>query len=294
MSGARGVSPNIVLAPRARDIGSFEVRRVLPDGKRRTVGPFVFFDHMGPARFAAGQGVDVRPHPHIGLATLTWLFEGEIMHHDSLGTAQPIRPGEVNWMTAGRGIVHSERTPEAIRAKASGLAGIQAWIGLPRANEECPPAFSYHSSGELPGFEEGGVALRLVGGTLRGLRSPVPVYSPLLFAEALLAAGAALVVPPEHAECALHVAEGAIDCGGQHIEAGAMAVFPAGGDVVATADGPATVILIGGEPLDGERHLWWNFVSSSRERIEQAKADWREGRFAMVEGDPEFIPLPER
>ena len=294
MSGARGVSPDIVLAPRARDIGSFEVRRVLPDGKRRTVGPFVFFDHMGPARFAAGQGVDVRPHPHIGLATLTWLFDGEIMHRDSLGTAQPIRPGEVNWMTAGRGIVHSERTPPSLRTGGSGLAGIQTWIGLPRANEECPPAFSHHSAGELPGFEEGGVALRLVGGTLRGLRSPVPVYSPLLFAEVRLAPGAALAVPPEHAERALHVAEGAIDCGGQRVEAGAMAVFPAGGDIVATADGPATVILIGGEPLDGERHLWWNFVSSSRARIEQAKADWREGRFAMVDGDPEFIPLPER
>ncbi|MGE0255339.1 MAG: pirin family protein [Alphaproteobacteria bacterium] len=294
MTGRQGVSPEFVLAPRARDIGGFEVRRVLPDGRRRTVGPFVFFDHMGPARFAAGQGIDVRPHPHIGLATLTWLFDGEIMHRDSLGTVQAIRPGEVNWMTSGRGIVHSERTPETVRAAGSGLAGIQTWIGLPRADEECAPAFSHHTAGELPGFAEDGVALRLAGGTLRGLRSPVHVYSPLVFAEAKLAAGATLVVPPEHAERALHVAEGAVACGGTRIETGTMAVFPAGEDIVATADGPATVILIGGEPLDGERHLWWNFVSSSRERIERAKADWREGRFAMVEGDPEFIPLPER
>jgi len=294
MSGMQGLSPDIVLAPRGRDIGGFEVRRVLPDGKRRTVGPFIFFDHMGPARFAAGTGIDVRPHPHIGLATLTWLFDGEIMHRDSLGTVQPIRPGEVNWMTAGRGIVHSERTPDDVRARPSDLAGIQTWIGLPRAHEECPPAFSHYTAHALPGYAEDGVTLRLAGGTLRGMRSPVPVYSPLLFAEVKLMAGTKFVFPSEHAERALHVAEGAVVCGGQRIEAGGMAVFPSGGDIVATANVPATIILIGGEPLDGERHLWWNFVSSSRERIEQAKSDWREGRFAMVEGDPEFIPLPDR
>jgi redox-sensitive bicupin YhaK (pirin superfamily) len=267
------------------------VRRALPAAERRTVGPFVFFDQMGPTAFAAGQGLAVRPHPHIGLATITYLFEGEILHRDSLGTVQPIRPGEVNWMTAGRGIVHSERTPASLRAAGSRAFGIQTWIALPLEHEEAEPGFVHFGSDELPVLDG---QLKLIVGELGGIRSPVPVFSPMFYADLRLKAGSRWVLRPEHEERAAYVAEGAIDFEGKAYPAGQMLVFSPQGDVVMSAPEGARVLLLGGAPLEGPRYLWWNFVSSRRERIEQAAADWQAGRFVPVPGETEFIPLPER
>ena len=261
---------------------------------RRSVGPFVFWDQMGPATLPPGRGVDVRPHPHIGLATITYLFEGEILHRDSLGSAQPIRPGAVNWMTAGRGIVHSERTPAELRPSGSPLAGIQAWVALPRQMEECDPSFIHHPATALPTFEDDGLRVRVLVGTLFARTSPVEPASPTFYADATLAAGARLTLGADYAERAIHVALGRVTLAGDAFDAGRLLVFRAGDAVTITAVVPARVLLFGGAPLDGPRHLWWNFVSSSPARIEQAKADWKAARFPPVPGETEHIPLPER
>jgi redox-sensitive bicupin YhaK (pirin superfamily) len=280
------------IVPRVRDLGDgFQVRRALPDAKRRTVGPFVFFDEMGPAKLAPGHGLDVRPHPHIGLATVTYLFEGEIMHRDSLGTVQPIRPGEVNWMTAGSGIVHSERSPDALRAAGPALHGIQTWIALPAADEESAPAFSHHEG--LPQIQEGGVTLRLILGDMLGLASPVPTLSPTFYADVSLAAGSRFAVPLQHEERAIYVVQGRIAMGADSAAAGELLVLDTGAEVIVRAQEPARLMLLGGAPLEGPRYVWWNFVSSRRDRIEQAADDWKQRRFAAVPGETEFIPLPD-
>ena len=283
-----------VIVPRTRDLGDgFEVRRALPSEERRTVGPFVFFDQMGPTVLRAGTGLDVRPHPHIGLATVTYLLDGEILHRDSLGTVQPIRPGEVNWMTAGRGIVHSERTPPELRTTGTRLFGIQTWIGLPNDREEVEPSFVHHAESALPMLEGDGKHVRVIAGEFQGARSPLAVFSETLYADAALAAGARLEVPPDYRERAIYIVEGRIAIAGDLFEAGRMLVFSPGDAILVDAIAQARCLLLGGEPLDGPRHLWWNFVSSSVERIDQAKADWREGRFPRVPDETEFIPLPE-
>ena len=284
----------LVLLPRTHDVGGFEVRRALPAKERQLVGPFIFFDQMGPGEFLAGRGLDVRPHPHIGLATVTYLFEGEILHRDSLGSAQPIRPGDVNWMTAGHGIAHSERTDPAQRVQRNRLFGIQSWVALPRTQEETAPTFVHHPGATLPLAEEGGMRLRLVAGTGWGLAAPVAVSSPLFYADATLDPGAAVPLPAEHEERGAYVVQGAVEIAGTRFEAGRMLLFRAG-DQLALRAGPqgARLLLLGGAAMDGPRFIFWNFVSSSRERIEQAKADWKEGRFGKILGDEhEFIPLP--
>jgi hypothetical protein len=285
--------PIAIVVPKIRDLGDgFEVRRVLPAIEHRTVGPFVFFDQMGPTRLNPGSGLDVRPHPHIGLATITYLFEGVILHRDSLGTVQPIRPGEVNWMTAGRGIAHSERSPPELRPDGPVLFGIQAWIGLPQAHEEAEPAFAHHGADELPLIESEGVRIRLIAGTLGGRSSPVAVFSPMVYADVALDAGARLALADEHEERALYVAQGQVEAAGEAHEAGRLLIFGPGEVVAAAGPAGARLLFLGGAPLDGPRRLWWNFVSSRPERIEQAKSDWREGRFPPVPGETEFIPLP--
>jgi redox-sensitive bicupin YhaK (pirin superfamily) len=279
---------------RPRDLGGFSVRRVLPAVGQQTVGPFIFFDHMGPAAFAPGQGVDVRPHPHIGLATVTYLFEGEFMHRDSLGTVQRIRPGDVNWMVAGRGIVHSERTPAEARQADEGarLHGIQTWVALPRSHEETAPSFEHHASASLPEIHMPGAVLRLIAGRAFGQQAPAAVFSPMFYLDAALKSGAAVSLPDEYAERAVYVAEGPVEVAGQRCEVGRMALLDAGGSITVRALAKARVLLLGGDRLDGARHIWWNFVSSSPERIEQAKRDWRDRRFDAVPGDDERIPLP--
>lgn len=281
------------IVPRVRDLGDgFNVRRALPDAKRRAVGPFVFFDQMGPVKLAAGGGLDVRPHPHIGLATVTYLLEGEILHRDSLGTVQPIRPGEVNWMIAGRGIVHSERTPAELRAFGPRLSGVQTWVALPREEEECEPAFSHHA--QLPVVEDGGVTLRLILGDLLGLASPVPILSPTLYADIGIQATRRFAVPAKHEERALYILEGDIAVGPQSFAAGDMVVLTPGSEVIVEARTATRMLLFGGASLDGPRHVWWNFVSSHPARIKQAADDWRAGRFPDVPDDAERIPLPDR
>jgi redox-sensitive bicupin YhaK (pirin superfamily) len=284
-----------LLRPKPRNIGHFDVLRVLPSAEARSVGPFVFFDHFGPVDIAPGGGMDVRPHPHIGLATVTYLFAGEILHRDSLGYVQPIAPGDVNWMTAGRGIVHSERTAPELRAKGFALHGIQSWVALPKEAEEVEPAFHHHPSKTLPEWEQDGVTAKLVAGTAFGRTSPVKVFAPTLYVAAVFPPGATLILPPEHEERAAYLATGSLDAGGDPIAAHQMAVFASGAAIAlrAGADG-AYVMLLGGARLDGPRHLWWNFVSSSTERIEQAKEDWRAMKLGTVPGDDEFIPLPDR
>ena len=285
-----------VLEGRPRDLGGFSVRRVLPAPGLQTVGPFIFFDHMGPATFTPGAGVDVRPHPHIGLATVTYLFAGAFMHRDSLGTAQLIRPGDVNWMVAGRGIAHSERTPPAERAAAGGAAihGIQTWIALPREREETEPSFEHHPAATLPEVREGGAILRLIAGAAFGDRAPTSVFSPMFYLAAELEAGAESALPDDHAERAAYVVEGEIEAAGNRHAVGEMMVFAPGEQASVRAVTAARVMLLGGAPLDGPRQIWWNFVSSRAERIERARLDWQEDRFAAVPGDDERIPLPER
>ena len=283
----------VVITPKAKDIGGFEVRRALPSIERRSIGPFVFFDQMGPATFAAGTGIDVRPHPHIGLSTLTWLVEGEIMHRDSLGSEQPIRPGEVNWMTAGRGIVHSERTPDDKRDAPHSLFGLQVWLALPQAHEETEPTFQHYKSNEIPRIEQDGVVIQLVAGEAWGQRSPVEVFSETLYADIALPAGGRFTLPTETPERGLYIMQGEVSLAGETFSAGSMLVPNPGREAVVEAAQAARVALIGGAPLDGRRHLWWNFVSSSKERLEQAKADWKDGCFPAVPGETEFIPLPE-
>lgn len=282
-----------IIEARARQIDDFTVGRLLPAAGQRMVGPFIFFDHMGPARLAPGHGMDVRPHPHINLATVTYLFEGAISHRDTLGSHQVIRPGEVNWMTAGRGIAHSERTPPELRAGGSPLHGIQLWVALPTAHEETAPAFHHHDANALPALELDGVRLRVLIGSAFGASSPVETFSPMFYVEAIVPAGAALPVPDGFAERGAYVVEGALSCGAERVDARHLALFAAGSSPVVRAERASRVMLIGGEPLDGPRHIWWNFVSSRAERIEEAKRDWAEGRFPTVPGDEiERIPLP--
>jgi len=283
----------LVIAPRSRDLGGFTVRRVLPAADCPTVGPFVFFDQVGPADLPPGQGIDVRPHPHIGLATVTYLFDGEILHRDSLGSVQPIRPGELNWMTAGRGIVHSERTAPEVRRRGSRLFGIQAWVALPRAFEETEPTFEHYGAEALPILEEPDRRLCVIAGELYGVRSPVKTHSALFYVDAQLAADAVLSLPADYPERAIHIAAGRIEIAGEVFEAGRMLVFREGHSITLRALDPTRLMLLGGEPLDSPRHIWWNLVSSSTERIEQAKADWKAGRFPEVPGETEFIPLPD-
>ena len=285
-----------IIEGRPRDIGGFEVRRLLPAGGRQMVGPFIFFDHIGPADFAPGSGIDVRPHPHIGLATVTYLFEGELVHRDSLGCMQPIRPGDVNWMTAGRGIVHSERTDPAIRARGARIHGIQSWVALPRSGENVDPAFVHHPRATLPAIRMGECTLRLVAGEAFGQRSPVATTSATLYVDVEMPAGATLVVPAEHEERALYVAAGTVHLGDITVATGSLAVLDAGVAAEMRAVEGSRVMLLGGAPLDGPRYIWWNFVASSREQIEQAKQDWAartSQRFPPVPGETEFIPLPE-
>ena len=266
----------------------------MPATERQMIGPFIFFDQMGPGEFMAGRGLDVRPHPHIGLSTLTYLFEGEILHRDSLGSAQHIRPGDVNWMTAGRGIAHSERTDQRLRSAANHLFGIQSWIALPKANEETTPTFVHHPAAALPVVNEGSLQLRLVAGTGWGLTSPVQVSSPLFYADAQLGPADRLPMPDGHQERGAYIVSGSVEIGGQTFEAGRMLLVRAGDRLTITAGARgARLLLLGGASMDGPRYIFWNFVSSSRERIEQAKADWKGGRFSKVPGDEnEFIPLP--
>ena len=280
----------VVLTPRESDLGGFTVRRLLPTAKRRMIGPWIFFDHMGPARFAAGSGIDVRPHPHIGLATVTYLFAGEILHRDSLGSVQPIRPGDINLMVAGRGIVHSERERAEVRGSDHALDGLQLWLALPQADEDMAPAFLHYPGHSVPSFEVNGVPVRVMIGSAWGVTSPVRVFSDTLYLEATLQAGQRLVLP-EAAERGLYVVEGALHIQQSELPAGTMAVLAPQAEVEVMAVENSRIALIGGSPV-GQRFIEWNFVSSRRERIEQAKADWRARRFAPVPGDDEFIALP--
>lgn len=265
-----------ILKPRTKDLGGFEVRRLLPAATHKMVGPFIFFDHMGPARFAAGKGVDVRPHPHIGLATVTYLFEGALLHRDSLGTVQRITPGDVNWMTAGRGIVHSERTPPEDRDAGPPLHGIQTWVALPLAHERTAPGFAHLPKAELPAISAKGVDLHVVAGKAFGERAPTPVFSDTLYVAAALAAGGRTAVPAEHEERGVYVVSGDVTIAGAKVEPYHVVVLPESGTVEIEAASPARLMLFGGERMDGDRHIWWNFVASSRELLEDAKARWRE------------------
>jgi redox-sensitive bicupin YhaK (pirin superfamily) len=285
--------PELVLDARPRDVGGFLIRRALPSVQRKLVGPFIFYDHLCRVDFAPGQGLDVRPHPHIALATVTYLFEGSFLHRDSLGYAQAILPGDVNWMIAGRGIAHSERTPPELRQSGGPLHGIQCWVALPKAHEEIEPSFTHHPSATIPKLNRPGVELRVIAGTAYGQTSPVPVLSPTLYVHAELQGGASVDVDEHHAERAVYVAQGSLLLGPAEYREGTLLVLPPGRVELGSRDG-AKLMLLGGAPLDGDRHIYWNFVSSSPERLEQAKRDWREGRFGKVVGDEhESIPLPE-
>jgi redox-sensitive bicupin YhaK (pirin superfamily) len=288
-------SIEMVIVPRARDLGGFEVRRALPSARKQMIGPFIFFDQMGPALMQPGQGIDVRPHPHIGLATVTWLFDGSIYHRDSLGSSQPISPGELNWMTAGRGIVHSERTAPPDLARERKVFGIQSWVALPKQHEETAPGFDHVAANALPVIDERGVSARIIAGSLYGATSPVKTHTEMFYADVQMAAGTALPLPVEHEERGVYVAEGEIEVAGQSFEEGRLLVFRPGDAITLRARGNARVMLLGGEPMDGPRYIWWNFVSSSKDRIEAAKDDWKQARFAIVPGDEkDFIPLPDK
>ncbi len=296
-SGPDLVSLETIVVTRTRDlVGGFKVRRALPSAKRRMVGPFIFLDQMGPEVLRANTGLDVLPHPHIGLATVTYLFEGELLHRDSLGTVQPIRPGEVNWMTAGRGIAHSERTPQELRQTGSKLFGIQSWVALPLRDEETEPAFAHYGANDLPIIEGEGKRVRLITGSLYGAHSSVETLSDMFYADVILDSSAQLPLPTDFEERAAYVVEGAVTLTtDDHIFGeGQLLIFKPGADISlrATGSSPARVMLLGGEPMEGPRHIWWNFVSSSNERIEQAKEDWKSGRFAPVPDETESIALP--
>jgi len=283
------------IAPRVHDLGGFNVRRLLPHAQRRSVGPFVFFDHIGPAMLGADGAVEVRPHPHIGLATVTYLWEGAMVHRDSLGNTLEIQPGDVNWMTAGRGIVHSERTPERLRGIEHPFHGLQTWVALPKEHEETEAAFAHHSAGSLPMVEGNGIRMTVVAGTAFGVTSPVQVLSETLYVSIDLADGAELVIPADHAERAIYPVAGELWLDeNERLPNAHLAVLEPGTLPLLRAVGPSRVMLLGGAPLDGHRFVWWNFVSSSRERIDQAKADWQAQRFDPVPGETEFIPLPDK
>jgi redox-sensitive bicupin YhaK (pirin superfamily) len=282
-----------IIPPRVHDIGGFEVRRAVPTIQARSVGPFVFVDHMGPAVFERGRGIDVRPHPHIGLATVTYLWSGSIRHRDTLGSDQDIAPGDVNWMTAGRGIAHSERTPQRLREGEHPLHGMQTWVALPREHEETAPAFHHHAAETLPLIAHRDARLRVIAGRAWGEESPVRSFSEILNVAIDLAAGGEVAIDATQPERALYVLEGEAQLDGADIPMRHLVVLDPGRPVRLRAKTPLKAMLFGGAPLDGPRHLWWNFVSSSKERIEQAKQDWRDGRFGAVPGDDEHIPLPE-
>jgi redox-sensitive bicupin YhaK (pirin superfamily) len=284
----------LVIVPRVRDLGDgFSVRRALPHGKRQMVGPFIFFDQMGPVQFMAGQGLDVRPHPHIGLATVTYLFDGRVMHRDSEGNALEITPGAMNLMTAGRGIAHSERSPPGARQGREGMFGIQSWIALPQAHEETAPSFQHFDAASLPLIEDGGVRARVIAGSAFGKTSPVGMLSEWLYAEVVLAPGASAPLDPDQEERAIYVAEGEVDIAGETFEGPRLLIFRPGDRITVRALRRARLMLLGGAALEGPRYIWWNFVSSRKERIEQAKEDWKTGRFAPVPNETEFIPLPQ-
>lgn len=296
------VSPDSIetlIIPRARDLGGFEVMRALPAPKRQMVGPFIFFDQIGPAEMLTAQGIDIRPHPHIGLGTVTYLYQGDFHHRDSIGTDQVILPGAVNWMVAGRGVTHSERTSSAGRAGPHGLWGVQTWIALPESHEDMGPVFEHHGKGDLPMFQDGGVTARLVLGDAYGARAPATMYSETFYLDVTMAPGARFPLPDNHEDRGLYVIGGEVSIAGQAFAAGRMMVFRPG-DPITVAAGPqgARLLALGGATLNGPRHIWWNFVASSRERIEQAKADWRaarwgEGLFTLPPSDAaEYIPLP--
>ena len=293
-SSAESEQLELVIDARPRDLGGFTVRRVLPSVRRRLVGPFIFFDQMGPADLAAGTGFDVRPHPHIALATVTYLFSGEIDHRDSLGSLQTIRPGDVNWMIAGRGITHSERSGPESRQTGQRLHGIQSWVALPLEHEETEPRFEHHCRASIPHLELEGVQLDVIAGTAYGQRSPVGVLSPTFYVHAQLDAGARLPLDDEHEERAVYVVEGSLACDGQRALPGTLLVVRPGVRPVFKSAERSRVMLVGGAKLSGERHIFWNFVSSSRDRLERAKDDWKSGRFPKIPGDDvEFIPLPQ-
>ena len=284
-------SVELVIRPKEKDLGEFTVRRVLPAPERRMVGSFIFFDHMGPAEFPPGQGIQVRPHPHIGIATVTYLFEGEIMHRDNLGFVQPIQCGAVNLMTAGSGIVHSERAGDDLD-EASRLHGIQSWMALPDGEEERDAAFQHYPAADIPQTRVGEVSLRVIIGEAYGHTSPVHAYSSTLYLECVMPAGSELALPDQYEEIGAYVVSGSVTIDGESYGEGVMAVGGAGNAMTLTADEESRVMVIGGEPL-GERHIYWNFVSSSKERIEQAKSDWRARKFGDIPGEHEFIPLPD-
>jgi redox-sensitive bicupin YhaK (pirin superfamily) len=284
----------MVIVPRVRDLGGFEVRRALPSAQRQMIGPFIFWDQMGPSQFVVGEGINVRPHPHIGLATVTYLFDGKVMHRDSLGSAQAITPGDLNWMTAGRGIVHSERTTDEWKAEPGRkMFGIQSWVALPQAAEDAEPGFFHHRAANLPLIEAEGKRLRLIAGSLFGQTSPVRTFSEMFYADVELSAGAKIPLPAGHEERGIYLAEGTINIAGDVFESGRLLVFRPGDEITVTAITSSRLLFLGGEPMDGHRYIWWNFVSSSREKIEQAKENWAQKRFDIVPGDEaEFMPLP--
>ncbi len=285
---------DLVIVPRARDIGDFEVRRALPSAQRQMVGPFIFFDQFGPVLMKAGQGMDVRPHPHIGLSTVTWVYDGVIQHKDSLGFDQAIKPGELNWMTAGKGIVHSERTPPRERGAGQKIYGIQSWVALPKSHEDVAPNFEHVQDAALPLLADKGRSVRVIAGEIYGARSPVKTHSDLFYADVTLEPGARLPLPAEHEERGIYISEGSLTVSGERHEAGRLLVFKPGDALTLATETGARFMLLGGEPMDGPRYIWWNFVSSSKDKLEAAKDDWKRARFAIVPGDEkEFIPLPE-
>lgn len=283
----------LLIEPVTKDLGEFTVRRALPDKRRQRVGPFIFFDHMGPAEFPPGSGVNVRSHPHIGLATITYLFEGEILHRDSLGYVQPIRPGEINWMTAGKGIVHSEKVTPELFESGQRLHGLQTWVALPLEHEEAEPRFEHYPADGIPRLDLDGAQVNVVIGTAFGATSPVQAASETLYVEAKLDEGANLELPAAQ-ELAVYVVAGTIELDGQTIPDGVLAVLADGKSGSVRAANGAHIMICGGDALEGERLVWWNFVSSSRERLEQAKSDWRDGQFDSVPGETDFIPLPQK
>ncbi len=284
----------LVIVPRTRDLGDgFQVRRALPHGKRQMVGPFIFFDHFGPVQFMSGKGMDVRPHPHIGLSTVTYLFDGSIMHRDSEGNIQEIQPGAMNLMTAGRGIAHSERTPDVQRRDGQSMLGLQSWIALPKASEEIAPSFQHYGAASLPTVSDTGFTARVIAGRAFGVNSPVEMVSPWFYAEVVLEAGKTVPLDPDHEERAIYVVDGEIEIAGDRHVGPCLLIFRPGDAITVRANTAVRMMFLGGDALEGPRHLWWNFVSSSKERIEQAKEDWKAGRFAHVPHESEFIPLPE-
>ncbi|WP_049722904.1 pirin family protein [Gilvimarinus polysaccharolyticus] len=282
-----------IIIPNMRDIGDFSVRRVLPAPARRAVGPFIFFDHMGPTTFAPGHGLDICPHPHIGLSTLTYLYEGSILHRDSLGFKQLITPGAINWMTAGRGIVHSERSSEQAREQGQTLMGLQMWVALPKALEQCAAQFQHYSVSSLPELAADGVKVRVVAGECFGVHARLETHSSLFYADITVEPGRYIKIDADYIERAIYLVQGVISVDDCTFGAGQMLVLKPGAEIIVHSSSGAAFAVIGGEPLDGPRHLWWNFVASDRELIEQAKADWRDGKFGRVPGDNELIPLPE-